>query len=234
MTTLQMPYSPRRAWALAGVYLLLLLVLSGLAGTPARLLAQPLLTAAQLRDPFWWLLLLASVAVTSEVYGRYWRRHTLRFGRRLRPLPQAAFGLAWGFSLGLWMVSLLQLSQAWLPPLPPLPAALLGFSLISVWQAFSQSYFWGVYVTPEHDTPRSNRTKVGRCHVPHLAISVLFLTYGGNGALFIALQMLALTITSVAMRMPVWWEPTPQQPPTCRPGLLGLARTHGWVGPDPA
>jgi hypothetical protein len=66
MTTLQMPYSPRRAWALAGVYLLLLLVLSGLAGTPGWLLATPPLKATQLGDALWWLLLLSAPACSCQ------------------------------------------------------------------------------------------------------------------------------------------------------------------------
>ncbi len=228
MSAAPVPFRPRRAWTLAALYLGLLLLLSLLGGTPQALLAQPLAAADQLGDPLWWLLLLASAAVTIQVYGGYWARHTLRFGRRLRPLPQAGFGMAWGLALGLWMVTLQRLSQALLGPGPL--AALLGFCLISFWQVCAQSYFWGVHVTPEHDTPLSNRTKVARCHVPHLLMSYLFLVVTGCGGLFVGLLMLALGITSLAMRMPVWWERAPQQPPTCRPGWFGLPRTHGHEG----
>lgn len=223
------PYRPRRAWCLAAGYFTLLLLVSLAAGTPQALAAEPLARAAQLRDPVWWLLLLASTALTIAVYGGYWAAHTLRFGRRLRPVPQAGFGMAWGLVLGLWMVTLLRWSQAWLGSGPL--AALLAFWLISFWQILAQSYFWGVYVTPEHDTPRSNRTKVWRCHVPHLLASFLFLVITGNAALFVGLQMLGLAITSVAMRMPVWWERLPQPAATTRPGWFGLPRTHGCEAP---
>lgn len=221
-----LPYRPRRAWGVAALYLALLLLLSLLGGTPQALATQPSVAAAQLRDPLWWLLLLASAGLTIHVYGGYWAAHTLRFGRRLRPVPQAGFGMAWGLALGLWMLTLLRWSHALLGPGPL--AVLLGFCLISCWQVLAQSYVWGVYVTPEHDTPLSNRCKVVRCHVPHLLMSCLFLGVTGSGALFVGLQMLALGITSVAMRMPVWWERLPQQPPTSRPGWFGLPRTHGF------
>lgn len=221
-------YRPRRAWQLAATYVGLLLLFSLLAGTPQALLRQPPVAAGQLGDLRWWLLLLASTGLTITVYGGYWASHTLCFGRRLRPLPQAAFGMAWGLGLGLWMLTLLRWSQAWFGSGPL--AALLAFALISCWMVVAQSYFWGVHVTPEHDTPRSNRSKVGRCHVPHLLASFLFLVITGNGALFVGLQMLALSITSLAMRMPVWWEAAPQRAASCRPGWFGLLRTHGYEG----
>jgi hypothetical protein len=229
-------YRSLRAWRLAGIYLLLLVAVSTLAGTPQGLMRQPIATAAQLGNPRWWALLLACVLLTLEVYGRYWPRHTLRFGRPLRPMAQAGFGLAWGLALGLWMLTLVGWARHWLPGggAAGLPALLLAFTLISLWQALAQSYFWGVYVTPEHDTPASNRSKVWRCHVPFLASGLLFLGAYGNGALFMGLQVLCLVITSLAMRMPPWWDRTPQRPVTTRPGLLGLPRTHGWQGHHPS
>lgn len=229
-------YHPLRAWLLASVYLGLLTTLSSVAGTPQWLIRQPLATSAQLADPRWWGLLLACLFLVVQTYGFYWRRHTLLFGRVLRPLPQAAFGLAWGLALGLWMLTLVGWARHWLPGegAAGLPALLLAFSLISLWQALAQSYFWGVYVTPEHDTPASNRSKVWRCHVPFLASGLLFLGLYGNGALFVGLQVLCLVITSLAMRMPPWWDRTPQQAVTTRPGLLGLPRTHGWQGHHPS
>lgn len=228
-------YRSLRAWRLAGLYLLFLAIVSTLAGTLQGLIRQPLATAAQLADPRWWVLLLACVLLTLEVYGHYWPRHTLRFGRSLRPLAQAGFGLAWGLALGLWMLTLVGWARHWLPGegAAGLPALLLAFTLISLWQALAQSYFWGVYVTPEHDTPASNRNKVWRCHVPFLASGLLFLGVYGNGVLFVGLQVLCLVITSLAMRMPPWWDRTPQRPVTTRAGLLGLPRTHGWQADRP-
>ena len=225
-------YQPLRAWRLAGAYLLLLTALSSLAGTPQGLLRQPLATAAQQANPLWWVLLLACVLLTLEAYGLYWPRHTLRFGRPLRPLAQAGFGMGWGLALGLWMLTLVRIAHHWLPGdgAAGVPALLLAIGLISLWQSLVQSYFWGVHVTPEHDTPASNRTKVWRCHVPFLASGLVFLWCYGNAALFVVLQMLCLAITSLAMRMPVWWERSAQRAVTTRPGLLGLPRTHGWVG----
>ena len=224
-------YQPLRAWRLAGVYLLLLTALSTLAGTTQWLIRQPLATASQLADPCWWLLLLACLLVTLEAYGLYWPRHTLRFGRPRRPLAQVGFGLAWGLALGLWMLTLVRWARQWLPGegAAAVPALLLAFGLISLWQALVQSYFWGVHVTPEHDTPASNRCKVWRCHVPFLASGLVFLGCYGDAALFVGLQMLCLVITALAMRMPAWWDRAAQMPVTTRPGLLGLPRTHGWV-----
>lgn len=228
-------YHPLQAWRLAAVYLGLLTALSTLAGTPQWLIRQPLATAAQLADPRWWALLLACLLLTLEVYGVYWRRHTLLFDRPLRPLPQAGFGLTWGLALGLWMLTLVRWTRQLLPGEGAAAGAalLLAFALISLWQVLAQLYFWGVHVTPEHDTPTSNRTKVWRCHVPFLASTLLFLGVYGNAALFVGLQMLCLVITSLSMRMPTWWDRTPQQPVTTRAGLLGLPRTHGAEGRSP-
>lgn len=228
MATGSKVYSPRSAWLFAFAYFGLLLVLSYLAGTPQRLVEQPIVTLAQLADWRWWLAFVVSLSVTTIVYGGYWSSHTLRFGRKLRLGWQTLFGSAWGLLIGLWMLSLVSFSRNLVGN--GALAALLAFAFISIWQAMVQSYFWSVYVAPEHDTPLSNKTKVPRCHVPHLAVSLLFYFLFGNGMIFIFLQVLALSITSVAMRMPVWWERSPQLPATTKPGLFGLPRTHGWVG----
>jgi hypothetical protein len=219
-------YSPKKAWAFALAYFSLLLLLSCLAGTPQRLFAQPIVTFEQLADLRWWLTLVLSLSVTTIVYGGYWSFHTLRFGRKMRFGWQLMFGSAWGLFIGLWMLSLVSFGRSLVSNVPL--AFLLSFGLIAIWQALVQSYFWSVYVAPEHDTPSSNRVKVPRCHVPHLAISLMFYFLFGNGVIFIFLQVLALSITSVAMRMPVWWELSAQLPATTRPGLFGLPRTHGW------
>lgn len=225
-------YSPAKAWRFAAVYWVLLLGMSALAGTPQRLLSQPLATGQQLHSLSWWGSLLAATAVTLWVYAGDWRRHTLRFGRRIRPLIQSAFGLCWGVSLGLWMLTLIHWASGW----PSEQnggkeiAFLTSFTLISIWQALIQGYFWGVYVAPEHDTPASNRSKVWRCHIPHLLASLLFFFLQGNAALFIALQITSLVLMSIASAMPPWWDRTPQRAATVRPGLFGLLRTHGWEG----
>jgi len=226
------PYRPAKAWRLAGLYWLLLLGLSALAGTPQRIWNQPLATNQQLHSPTWWLWLLASAGVTIWVYAGYWRRHTLRFGRRIHPLTQSAFGVCWGVSIGLWMLTLIHWASGWLSGQGGARgiAFLASFSLISIWQALSQGYFWGVYVAPEHDTPASNRSKVWRCHIPHLLASLLFFFLQGNAGLFIALQITALALMSIAAAMPPWWDRTSQRAASVRPGLFGLLRTHGWEG----
>lgn len=227
-------FQPWRAWCLAGGYLLLLTLISALAGTPQGLISQPVVTQAQLRDPCWWGMLLASLLITLEAYGLYWSRHTLRFERPLRPLAQLVFGLASGLALGLWMLTLVSWARLCLPGdgADGAPALLLAFGLISLWQALAQAYFWGVHVMPEHDTPASNRSKVWRCHVPFMVAGLLFLGVQGNGALFVGLQILALVITSFAMRMPAWWDLSAQMAATTRPGWFGLPRTHGWQDTD--
>jgi hypothetical protein len=226
------PYIPAKAWRLAGVYWLLLLGMSARAGTPQRILNQPLATDQQLHSLSWWGWLLASAGVTLWVYGVAWPRHTLRFGRQIRPITQSAFGLCWGVPLGLWMLTLTHWASTWQSgPSGSRPIAfLISFALISIWQAFAQSYFWGVYVAPEHDTPASNRSKVWRCHIPHLLASLLFFFLQGNAVLFIILQITSLALMSVAAAMPPWWDKTPQRAATVRPGLLGMLRTHGWEG----
>lgn len=221
-------YSPKRAWCFALAYFALLFLLSIFVGLPQRLLVQPVVTGDQLADWRWWLAFVISIAVTATVYGGYWSSHTLRFDRQLRFGWQASFGSLWGFFIGLWMLSLVSLSRNFVGN--GFFSVLLSFGVISVWQALAQSYFWSIYIAPEHDTPLTNKTKVPLCHIPHLAVSLSFYYLFGNGWLFVFLQALALSITSVAMRMPVWWERSPQLPATTKPGMFGMPRTHGWQG----
>ena len=103
--------------------------------------------------------------------------------------------------------------------------------MISIWQALWQDLYWDVYVAPEHDTPASIRKKVIATHIPNVLVTLTFLVTHGNVAIFAMLQGLALTIATVAMRFPAWWETRPVLPATTEPGLFGWPRCRGWEGP---
>ena len=173
-----------------------------------------------------------TVALFAFIFGAYWGywyRNTLRFGRKLDVLPQLVFGLGWGISTGLMFLSWWHLAQ-WIGDGWPLWAIwLIAYILISLFQALWMDMYWDVYVSPEHDTPESIRSKVPRTHIPNMTLCLTWFACYQNYHLFIALQTLALLAASFGMRMPAPWSR--ESTPAARrvPGLLGLPRAGGYI-----
>ena len=227
MTLNKYQYTPQRAWGLAFLYLSLLVFFSSIARVPQQILFQAQQENLLIDNNLsYWLFFIICVCVTAYVYGIYWCHNTLIFGRRLHLFWQTVFGATWGIATGLWMITLTNIASN-ITNGDAIRTYLLAFFAISLWQALAQSHFWGVYIAPEHDTVLTNKQKVWRAHVPHLCTSLLFLILFNSEIMFIALQMLALILTSIGLRMPVWWDTTAQQPPSTRKGLFGLPRTAG-------
>ena len=227
MKFLSSRYSVKRAWILAILYVAMLIGLSFITGVPQKLVENKQIIREFTQKGFeYWITLLISLAISSYAYGIYWCKHTLRFGRRLYPFWQSLFGATWGLATGLWMLGIVNIAGL-ISNSQPIILYFVSFIAISLWQALAQSHFWGVYISPEHDTEYSNRQKVWRAHVPHLACSLVLPVFFNAQLSFIGLQVLALVLTSIGLRMPVWWDKEKQVPPTLKKGLWGLPRTSG-------
>jgi hypothetical protein len=94
--------------------------------------------------------------------------------------------------------------------------------------------YWDIYISPEHDNPKSIKLKVPLTHVPNVTLSLIFFILHQNYALFIALQTLALLGASIHMRMPAPWSKD-KTPAARRETSMfwGLPRCGGYISADP-
>ena len=66
-----------------------------------------------------------------------------------------------------------------------------------------------------------------------MTVTLTYLVIYGNVAIFVGLQTLALVTATIAMRLPVFWDKSPQRPATTSPGIFGLPRASGYITDDP-
>lgn len=132
------------------------------------------------------LLVLEVVA-----YGLVWPRGTYTLDRP-RDWASPAFGLTWGVTEGLLLLSLATaVGNPW-----------VAFVVLSAFQGGWHAAYWDRFVAPEHNDPRWNLPKVLLCHVPNLSLSLWFLHATGAGGWFVVCQAVALTLSATAMRFP--------------------------------
>jgi hypothetical protein len=222
---------PRASWSRAFVYIGCCWLVSLATGTWERIVSNPPVTAEQLADPTWVLWTVACVVLIVVAYPVVWARWTLTFDRPRRLPTQVLFGLAWGSGAGQLLASFYVLADrtGW----PTWGVWLLAWGLIGAWQGMFQDLFWDVWVTPEHDTPSTIRTKVFACHIPNVTVTLTYLVLFDNVLVFVGLQTLALCSAAVAMRFPAWHERRSVLAPTTGPGPFGLLRASGYETDDP-
>ncbi len=189
-------YVARDAWRRAVVYFAACLVLAIATGTVAAVLRD---TGAD-RQGNWWMLALAAATVVLVGYGLLWPRGTFTEDRPSRPALQAGFGATWGLCQGLLFVMLFRLvdSLGW----STFVTAFVAWAVISVFQGTWHQFYWDVRVSPPHNIPSWNPIKVGVAHVPNITLGVTLLAVYGDLRFFVLLQVVALTLSSLAMRFP--------------------------------
>lgn len=224
-------FSPAKAWLRAYLYFAACAVFAYYTGALSALLSSPIFPDES--GVRFWLSTFGLMAFIAIAYGVIWSRWTLRFNRRIDVFPQLVFGLSWGAGyalcfLGFWHLSL-HLGDGW----PVWAVFLLAYTLISLWQVVWQDLVWDIYVSPEHDTPWTTKVKVPLTHVPNVTLSLLYFVYFDAYWLFVASQILALTLCSFAMRMPAPWNREPTPAATRHPFVFGLVHGGGYVSADP-
>lgn len=230
----ELEFIPLAAWLRAGIFFCFFYLLSWATGTMEIALKSPIARNEQLANIFWWLWVIGLTAFIFVAYWGIWARYTIRFDRKIDLLPQIAFGLIWGTSLGqmllsIWRISTLighswRLWQQWL----------LAYVLIGIWQWLLMDMYWDIYISPEHDSPRSIMIKTLSTHIPNVTLCLIFLAMYNNFVIFIALQTLALIGCSINMRMPAPWSkertPSPRRVPSI---FWKLPRCGGYISGDP-
>ena len=227
-------YIPLAAWLRAGIFFCLFYLISWATGTLGALLTTPLATPAQLADRYWWLSVAGLTVFILFAYWGVWARYTIRFRRKIDPAPQVLFGLLWGTALGQMLASIWRIVTRMGPTWKLWQQWLLALVIIGIIQWLLMDMYWDVYISPEHDSPRSIRIKTLCTHIPNVTLGLIFLALYGNTAIFIALQTLALVGCSLHMRMPAPWSREPTPPARRVPSIFwGLPRCGGYVPDDP-
>jgi len=219
-------WKPGAAWIRALIYFSFCNIIIAISGTLEQIILQPIITIEHIRNPFWIIYCFICFIYIFFAYWILWSRMTLTFDRRYYLGSEIIFGVLWGFSTGGILLSFYNLWS--LTGASGGIIYLLSFVSMGIWQYFIQDYFWDIYVSPEHDTPKSIKIKTLVCHIPNIAICLGFLTIWNNYAIFLILQILALIASSIFQKFPAPWVKGEFHAPMVKKGIGGLFRGSGY------
>ncbi|MFW9902047.1 MAG: hypothetical protein ACFFDY_12310 [Candidatus Thorarchaeota archaeon] len=220
-------WKPNVAWLRAFIYFSFCNIVIAASGTLEQLIIQPLFTRDQITNHFWFLYCIFCFIYVFFAYWILWSRMTITFNRKYYLGSEILFGVIWGYSTG---GILLSFYHFWsFINIPNWVHYLLSFASMSIWQYFIQDYFWDIYVSPEHDTPRSIIIKTLVCHIPIVTISLGFLTFWNNYAIFILFFIFALIASSIFQKFPAPWVKGEFHAPMVKPGIGGLPHGSGYL-----
>ena len=219
-------WKPGAAWNRALIYFSFCNIFIAASGTLEQVIIKPLFTTEQISNPYWVVYLIFCLLYVFIAYAIIWSRSTLTFDRKYFIGSEIVFGLIWGFSTGGLLLSFYHLLS--LVGMLPWVTYILSFICIGIWQFLIQAYFWDIYVSPEHDTPKSILIKTFVCHLPNATISLGFLVIWGNYTLFILIFIIALLSSAIGQKFPAPWAKGNFHAPMVKPGIFGLPYGSGY------
>jgi len=219
-------WKPGASWTRALIYFSFCNIFIAASGTLEQIFSRPFFTSEQLSEFSWILYIIFCFIFVFIAYVIIWPRNTLIFDRKLYLGSEIVFGVIWGFSTGGLLLSFYHLWS--LTNIPPWGIYILSFFSIAIWQYFIQAYFWDIYISPEHDTPKSILIKTFACHVPNVLISLVFLTIWGNYAIFLLIFIMALVSSTISQRFPAPWAKGTFHAPMVKTGIFGLPYGSGY------
>ena len=221
-------WKPGAAWTRALIYFAFCNIFITASGTLEHIFSQPLFTEIQVTNPYWIAYCIFCFVYVFFAYWVLWARMTLTFDRKYYLGSEIVFGIIWGFSTGGLLLSFYHLWS--LISAPGWVIYLLSFVSLGFWQYVIHDYFWDIYVSPEHDTPKSIIIKTAVCHVPNMAIALGFLSIWNNYFLFITIFMFALVASTIFQKFPAPWAEGNFHVPIFKPGIFGLPHGAGYLG----
>lgn len=221
-------WKPGAAWIRALIYFSFCNIFTAASGTLEQVFSQPLFTKDQITNPYWIGYCSFCFIYVFFAYWLLWSRMTLTFDRKYYLGSEIVFGLIWGFSTGGLLLSFFHLWN--LTGAPDWVIFLLSFISMGFWQYIIQDYFWDIYVSSEHDTPRSIIIKTVVCHIPNVVISLGFLSIWNNYGLYITLFIFALVASTIFQKFPAPWAKGKFHAPMVKPGIFGLPHGVGYLG----
>lgn len=221
-------WEPGAAWTRAFIYFSFCNIIIAISGTLEQIFAQSLFTIEQITNPYWIIYCLICFIYIFLAYWILWSRMTLTFERKYYIGSEIIFGVIWGFSSGGILLSFYHLWR--LTGINGWVLYLFSFISMGLWQYFIQDYFWDVYVSPEHDTPKSIIIKTAICHIPNIAICLGFLITWNNYIIFILLQTFALIASTIFQKFPAPWAKGKFNAPMVKQGIFGFPHGSGYLG----
>ncbi|MHA1191712.1 MAG: hypothetical protein ACTSP9_05385 [Promethearchaeota archaeon] len=221
-------WKPGAAWIRALIYFAFCNIFIAASGTLEHIFSQPLFTEIQFTNPYWIIYSIFCFVYVFFAYWVLWARMTLTFDRKYYLGSEIVFGIIWGFSTGGLLLSFYHLWS--LISSPGWVIYLLSFVSIGFWQYVIQDYFWDIYVSPEHDTPKSIIIKTAVCHIPNMAIALGFLSIWNNYFIFITIFIFALVASTIFQKFPAPWAKGNFHAPMIKSGIFGLPHGAGYLG----
>jgi hypothetical protein len=219
-------WKPGAAWNRAMIYFSFCNIFTAASGTLEQIFSRPIFTSGQISDGFWTFYTIFYFAFVFVAYVIIWPSNTLNFDRKYFVISEVVFGIVWGFSTGGILLSFYHLWS--LTEIQPWAIYIISFLCIALWQYFIQAYFWDIYVSPEHDTPKSILVKTFVCHMPNVLIGLGFLTLWGNYGIFIIIFIIALISSTISQRFPAPWAKGTFHAPMVKSGIFGLPFGSGY------
>ncbi|MFX1589985.1 MAG: hypothetical protein ACFFC1_17720 [Promethearchaeota archaeon] len=224
-------WKPGAAWIRAFIYFSFCNIIIAVTGTLEQIFTQKFFFIDQITDPYWITYCTICFVYIFFAYWILWSRMTLTFNRKYYIISEIIFGVFWGFSSGGILLSFYHLWR--LIGITSWSLYLISFASMALWQYFIQDYFWDVYVSPEHDTPKSIIIKTVICHIPNIVISLGFLINWNNYAIFITLQTFALIASAIFQKFPAPWAKGNFNAPMVKRGIFGYPHGSGYLGEKP-
>ncbi|MFW9818430.1 MAG: hypothetical protein ACFFE5_02375 [Candidatus Thorarchaeota archaeon] len=220
-------WRPEAAWIRALIYFSICNIIIAASGTLEQIIIQPIFTIEHVTNPSWIIYCSICFTYIFLAYWILWSRMTLTFDRRYYLGSEIIFGVLWGFSTGGILLTFYHLWS--LTGVVEGVKYLLSFISMGIWQYFIQDYFWDIYVSPEHDTPKSIKIKTIVCHIPNIAICLGFLTIWDNYAIYVSLQTFALIASTIFQKFPAPWAKGDFHAPMIKSGIFGRPRGKGYI-----
>lgn len=219
-------WKPGAAWVRATIYFSFCNLVSIATGTFEAILARPLFTEEQLQNRMWVAYAAGCVVYLFFAYWIMWARMTLTFDRKFDIPAALVFGLTWGWSTGQLLLSFYHVWS--FAGLPGWAHYLLAYAGMGFWQYSIQDYWWDIYISPEHDSPRSIMIKTMVCHIPNVAICLGFLALYDNYLMYVMFQSFALLASTIFQKFPAPWAQGEFHAPMTQPGVWGMPRGLGY------
>ena len=197
-------YSPKLAWMRAGLYFCACFILSWATGVLKTLVNAPFVTQAHLSDPGWIAMTVLCFIVVGFAYLYWWPQGTVTHGRKLYFIPTLAFGILWGLSEAQLFLSVYALAEKfgvarWIN-------ALIAYFVIGAFNGAYHALWWDIHISPPHNIREWNSKKVLFGHTPNLIITLIYFTLYGSAGIYVLLQTIGLTASTLVMRFPPWFE----------------------------
>ena len=148
-----------------------------------------------------WGFVLAAIAIVG--YWVVWPMGTRHHGRQLHVPWVLVFGLVWGLSESLLMITVWAVAAEALDR--PWAVVAVSFLALSAFIGLWHQFVWDVLVAPDHNIAEWNLRKVLLVHTPFLLAIVGYLSEFEVGVPVVVAGLIALVGSSWFMRMPSPW-----------------------------